>query len=153
VIGTTDDRDGVPADPRFKITLAGLDLEGPPASASADWEHAPHLIRVVSASSGRIEKNSLRGGSVVFAGGPWAILENVYKGRRRIPSATACSRVDTPTTSSWPATRPARGAVGQDLAVPGPLPSRVSDVVKDNVVEAGSARARTTRSRIPTPRS
>ena len=92
VIGTSDDRDSVPSETRFKITLARLDLEGPPASGSSDWEHAPHLIRVVSASSGRIEKNTLRGGSVVFAGGPWAIVENVYKGT---PPNTFCNGVFT----------------------------------------------------------
>jgi hypothetical protein len=78
VIGTTDDRDRVPQDPKFGITLARLDLQGP--AASSPWEMAVHLIRVVSASSGRIEKNTLKGGSVVFAGGPWTIAENSSRG-------------------------------------------------------------------------
>ncbi len=78
VIGTSDDRDGGQPDPKFRITLAGLDLQGPPAST--DWEHAVSLIRVVSASSGRVERNTLKGGSTVFAAGPWTISGNTHKG-------------------------------------------------------------------------
>jgi hypothetical protein len=78
VIGTTDDRDDVPKEPKFRITLARLDLQGPPASTS--WEESAHLIRVVSASSGRIEGNTLKGGSVMFEGGPWTITGNTFKG-------------------------------------------------------------------------
>ena len=78
VIGTSDDRDGGQSDPKFRIVLANLDLQGPPAST--EWENALHLIRVISASSGRIERNVLKGGSVVFSGGPWTIAENTHKG-------------------------------------------------------------------------
>jgi hypothetical protein len=78
VIGTTDDRDEGFKEPRYRITLARLDLQGPPSSS--EWEDSAHLIRVVSASSGRIEGNTLKGGSVVFEGGPWAIAGNTYKG-------------------------------------------------------------------------
>ncbi len=78
VIGTTDDRDNVPNDPKFRITLANLDLEGPTASSA--WENSIHSIRVVSASSGRIEGNTLKGGAVRFGGGPWKITGNTYKG-------------------------------------------------------------------------
>ena len=78
VIGTTDDRDSDPKDSKYGITLARLDLEGP--AASSPWEEAVHLIRVVSASSGRISDNSLKGGEVIFGGGPWKITGNTYKG-------------------------------------------------------------------------
>ena len=79
VIGTTDDRDDRPgADPKHGIHLTKLDLQGPPARG--DWEETCHLIRVVTASSGRIEGNTLKGGSVVFVGGPWTIADNTYRG-------------------------------------------------------------------------
>ena len=78
VIGTTDNRDNVPNDGKFRITLARLDLQGPPANTA--WEEAVHLIRVVSASSGRIERNTFKGGAISFAGGPWTIVDNICKG-------------------------------------------------------------------------
>jgi hypothetical protein len=78
VIGTTDNRDNVPSDGRYGIKLIRLDLQGPQANSA--WEEAVHMIRVVSASSGRIERNTMKGGAVVFGGGPWTITENVSKG-------------------------------------------------------------------------
>ena len=137
VIGTTDNRDGnVPEDPKHRITLARLDLQGPPASSA--WEEATHLIRVVSAASGRIEKNTLKGGAVVFAGGPWTIAENSYKGT--LPSTFSYglfsaryvhdlvlvgnkARDEGPSGKTW------RFLV---LAQRG-----VNDLIKDNVVEGG----------------
>ena len=79
VIGTTDDRDGPNfKDPKHRIHLRNLDLQGDPASTP--WEEAAHLVRVVSGSSGRIEANTLKGGGVVFIGGPWTIANNTYLG-------------------------------------------------------------------------
>jgi hypothetical protein len=78
VIGTTDDRDNVPSDGKYGIKITRLDIQGP--EVKSGWEEAIHLIRVVSASSGRIERNTMKGGSVSFAGGPWTIAENHCKG-------------------------------------------------------------------------
>ena len=82
VIGTTDDRDGRPAEPRHAIRLTRLDLEAPPAATAppAPWEPAPNLIRFNTAHSGRIEGNTLRGGTTLFEGGPWSIRDNRYLG-------------------------------------------------------------------------
>ncbi|WP_435005258.1 hypothetical protein P12x_003153 [Tundrisphaera lichenicola] len=138
VIGTTDDRDSVPADPKFKITLARLDLEGPAASSSTAWEHDTHLIRVNTAATGRIEGNTLRGGSVLFAGGPWTIVENTYKGT---PPNTFCNGV-----FSGRYTHDLK-LIGNKARPEGPsgktwrflvLTQRgMFDLVKDNVVEGG----------------
>jgi hypothetical protein len=78
VIGTTDNRDNVPSDGKYGIKIVRLDIQGP--EVKSGWEEAVHLIRVVSASSGRIERNTLKGGAVSFAGGPWRITENLCKG-------------------------------------------------------------------------
>lgn len=78
VIGTTDDRDQVPVDLKHRITLARLDLQSPPGSSP--WEEAPSMIRVISASGGRIERNTFKGGSILFAEGPWSIVDNVHRG-------------------------------------------------------------------------
>ena len=136
VIGTSDDRDGGQADPKFRIILANLDLEGPPAST--EWERAVNLIRVISASSGRIERNVLKGGSVYFAGGPWKVAENIHKGT---PPKTFCDGLFT-------------GRYTHDLALVGnkavpEAPSGkvwrflvltqrgVNDLIKDNIVGGG----------------
>lgn len=90
VIGTTDNRDPAqsPADPKVGVTLARLDLEAPPAAAKdGPWEPAAHLIRVKTATCGRVEGNRLRGGSVLFEGGPWVIRGNIYRGT---PPRTFC---------------------------------------------------------------
>ncbi len=78
MIGTSDDRDGGMPDPKFGVVLSRLDIQGPPAST--DWEHAVQLIRVISAASGQIERNVLKGGAVVFSNGPWRVAENIHKG-------------------------------------------------------------------------
>jgi hypothetical protein len=78
VIGTTDNLDSGPSQLLVNITLSGLDLETPPAASS--WEAAPDLIRVVSAQSGAITNNILKGGTTEFFGGPWQIVGNTYEG-------------------------------------------------------------------------
>jgi hypothetical protein len=78
VIGTTDNLDPGPPRLLVNITLSGLDLETPPAASS--WEPAPDLIRVVSAQSGTITNNALKGGTTEFFGGPWQVVGNTYDG-------------------------------------------------------------------------
>jgi hypothetical protein len=81
VIGTTDNLDaGAPDDPKKNLTIAGLDLEGPPADDPSGWADAPRLLRLVSARSGRIEGNRLRGGPIEVVGGPWQVVDNDYRG-------------------------------------------------------------------------
>lgn len=136
VIGTTDDRDHVPHDPKFKLHLSRLDLEGPPPSA--DWEEATHLIRVISALSGRIERNTLRGGSVVFTNGPWSIAENLYKGT---PPKTLCNgafagRYTHDVIISGNKARP-EGPSGKTWRFLVLTQRGMSDTVRGNVVEGG----------------
>ncbi len=81
IVGTTDNLDAtdkLPPDPRAAITIRRLDLEGPPQGGP--WEEAVRAIRVVSASSGLIERNTIKAGSVLFSGGPWTIVDNVSTG-------------------------------------------------------------------------
>ncbi len=78
LIGTTDDRDKGNDDPRHKIIIRRLDLQAPPSST--DGEEAPRLLRLNKAASGRIEANRLKGGAILFAGGPWTITDNDYRG-------------------------------------------------------------------------
>ena len=78
IIGATDDRDQVPADPRHGIALLGLDIQGPPPTA--DWEETPQAARLVQASSGRIERNILKSGTISTNGGPWSISDNDCRG-------------------------------------------------------------------------
>src|SRR5207237_1596709 len=58
--------------------ITHLDRQSPPASTA--WEEAPRLIRLASASSGRVVGNTLKGGPTEFLGGPWQILDNDYRG-------------------------------------------------------------------------
>ena len=136
VIGTTDNRDNGFQDPKYRITLARLDLQGPPGSSP--WEEATHLIRVVSASSGRIEKNTLKGGAVKFAGGPWTISENVFKGT--LPN-TFCYELFS---ARYVHDLTLVGNKARDVGPSGKtwrflvLAQRgANDLIKDNVVEGG----------------
>ncbi len=78
VIGTTDNFDPGPAQLLENITLTNLDLESPPAASA--WESTPDLIRVISAQSGVISNNILKGGTTEFVGGPWQVVGNTYEG-------------------------------------------------------------------------
>ena len=78
LIGTTDERDPSANDPKAAVVLTGLDLQSPPAAGA--WEEAPRLIRVTSASAGRIVGNTLKGGSIELNGGPWIVTDNAYRG-------------------------------------------------------------------------
>ncbi len=76
VIASADHRpDG---GPRHQVALVNLDLEAP--AASSDWEEAINLVRLLSAASGRVEHCTLKGGTVLFGGGPWSVLDNEYRG-------------------------------------------------------------------------
>jgi len=66
---------------QFGLELKGLDLEAPPVTASnTEPAWAPKLIRFVSADSGRIVGNRLRGGATHLVGGPWEIVGNTHTG-------------------------------------------------------------------------
>ena len=78
VIGTTDNFDPNNGQPIEDVTLTHLDLQGPPAATS--WEEAPSLLRLVSAQSGVVSDNTLKGGTTEFLGGPWQVVGNTYKG-------------------------------------------------------------------------
>ena len=80
VIGTTDNLDGVKADPKVNLTFSGLDLEGPQKSGTAAWEETPRLMRLRDATCGKVVKNTLRGGLIHLFGGPWEVVDNEYKG-------------------------------------------------------------------------
>ncbi len=80
VIGSTDNLDPDPHDPKCDVRLIGLDLEGPPSSGKAPWEEAVRLARLVTATSGRIERNRLKGGAIEIFGGPWRIVGNDFRG-------------------------------------------------------------------------
>ena len=79
VIGSTDNRDPAQPGPRHAVVLRHLDLEAPPAP-SDQWTSCLNLVRLNTATSGRIEGNELRGGSVMVEGGPWSIVDNIYRG-------------------------------------------------------------------------
>ena len=78
LIGARDDRDKPSDDPRFAINLLRLDLQSPPPASA--WEESPGSIRVLDSASGRIERCIIKGGAILFAGGPWAILDNDCRG-------------------------------------------------------------------------
>jgi hypothetical protein len=79
VIGTTDNLDTGAHPPKAGLVFRKLDLESPPASGG-DWEEAARLFRLVTAENGEVVGNRLRGGMVEFAGGPWRIRDNAYRG-------------------------------------------------------------------------
>lgn len=78
LIGATDDRDKPSNDPKHGLNFLRLDIQGPPPSSV--WEEAPHTIRAINASGGRIERCILKGGAVLFTGGPWSIVDNDCRG-------------------------------------------------------------------------
>ncbi len=78
VIGTTDNTDGIPNAIKTAITLTRLDIESPPVPSG--WEEAPRLMRLVTAQSGTIVGNVLKGGPIEVIGGPWTIAGNNVRG-------------------------------------------------------------------------
>lgn len=78
VIGSSDDHDAGQTDPKAGIILRHLDVQTPPPASA--WEQAPILIRLTSGTGGRIESNTLRGGSTEVMNGPWTIVNNNYVG-------------------------------------------------------------------------
>jgi hypothetical protein len=88
VIGGPDNFDPSPSSPLVAIALSHLDLESPPVAATATPGEAPRLIRMVSALSGVVADNTLKGGTSEFFGGPWRVTGNTYLGT--VPNTT-CS--------------------------------------------------------------
>ena len=78
VIGTSDNTDGYQPDPKIAVNVRNLDLQSPPVLAGI--EEAPRLLRLVTARSGEVSGNTLKGGITEFAGGPWRIVGNTYDG-------------------------------------------------------------------------
>ena len=78
VIGTSDNTDGDQPDPKIAVNVRNLDLQSPPVLAGI--EEAPRLLRLVTARSGEVSGNTLKGGITEFAGGPWRIVGNTYDG-------------------------------------------------------------------------
>lgn len=78
VVGSTDNTDPWSPDPLVALTFRHLDLQSPPASTA--WEEAPRLFRLVSAGSGVVADNLLKGGVTEVQGGPWRITGNDFRG-------------------------------------------------------------------------
>ena len=89
VIGTTDNLDSGPHEPKVNLVFEKLDIAGPPSAMVKPWEEAPKLFRLVNATSGRVVGNTLRGGVSEFFEGPWVIDGNDYRGTMPGTSATA----------------------------------------------------------------
>ncbi|ADV61411.1 hypothetical protein Isop_0821 [Isosphaera pallida ATCC 43644] len=62
------------------LVFRRLTLTIPPPANPDAWTEAPNLMRLISARDGVIEANTLRGGPVVFSGGPWIITDNDFQG-------------------------------------------------------------------------
>jgi hypothetical protein len=80
VVGTTDDRDNRLNATKIDLAFTNLDIEAPPVPTSSSFVPAPSLFRLVTAESGRIESNTLKGGTIEVIGGPWRIAGNDYRG-------------------------------------------------------------------------
>ncbi|CAN5912893.1 hypothetical protein BH23PLA1_BH23PLA1_23320 [soil metagenome] len=78
VIGTTDSLDGNVGGVKVGLAITNMDLEGPPPTHPG--EQAVKLMRLVSADSGRIAGNVLKGGTTQFMRGPWEVVGNDYRG-------------------------------------------------------------------------
>ncbi len=78
VIGTTDAFDGTSGGIKVGLAITNLNIEGPTPSKSG--ELAVKLMRLVSAESGRIANNRLKGGTTQFRRGPWEVVGNDYRG-------------------------------------------------------------------------
>jgi len=78
VIGTTDNLDQGHTDVKEDVVITHMDIASPPAASS--WELTPDLIRMMSASSGQVSYDVLKGGTTEVAGGPWQIVDNDYQG-------------------------------------------------------------------------
>lgn len=78
VIGTTDNLDRGYSDVKANLALTRLDVQGPPATTPG--EEAVGLIRLSGALGGRVEGNTLQGGTTRFLHGPWRVVGNTYRG-------------------------------------------------------------------------
>jgi hypothetical protein len=84
VIGTSDNLNPGTGDPKFALALTNLDVQSPPAATAL--EPAPDLMRVITASSGLVAGNTLKGGTTEVRGGPWHVVNNNYLGT--VPGTT-----------------------------------------------------------------
>ena len=89
VVGTSDNFDGVQADPKIAVVARNLDLQSPPVPVGT--VEAPRLLRLITARSGEVSGNTLKGGITEFAGGPWRITGNTYLGT--VPNTVAFAAV------------------------------------------------------------
>lgn len=80
VIGTTDNLDNLPDNPKPALVFESLDLAGPPSSKSSGWEDALKLMRLKDAPCGRVVGCTLRGGVVETFDGPWVFEGNTFNG-------------------------------------------------------------------------
>ncbi len=80
VIGMADQFDAGHDQPMVNVTITRLDLEIPPVEKPEGWIEALRLMRLIRAKSGVIAGNRLRGGPIEFLDGPWAIVDNDFRG-------------------------------------------------------------------------
>lgn len=78
VIGTTDNLDAYRGGLKVNVVLTRLDVRSP--DPATPGEEAPRVLRLATARSGRVESNTLRGGTTEFLRGPWTIAGNTYLG-------------------------------------------------------------------------
>ena len=81
VIASTGLEEASKGGTKVNLVLSDLDLQGPPVTATNDAPASGvNLVRFATAESGRIVGNTLRGGTIYLAGGPWEVADNVYRG-------------------------------------------------------------------------
>jgi hypothetical protein len=134
VIGSTDNLDGGAHPVKAGIVLRNLDLESP--SSPGPWDPAPNLIRLLTAINGRIEKNTLKGGSTELKNGPWSVVDNHYRGAVPNTATPAAFSVHDPQdlllARNHVAPEGPSGKTWRFLILTG---TGTNDVIRDNVVE------------------
>jgi hypothetical protein len=78
IIGSSDNLDTGAPGTVAGIVIRALDIEAPPNPGQ--WAEAPRMMRFMTALNGRIEKNTLKGGTIELRHGPWVIVDNDYRG-------------------------------------------------------------------------
>jgi hypothetical protein len=136
VIGSTDDQDSSSHPLKAGLVLSQLDLEAP-AVPGPSYEPAPSLIRLVTALNGRIEGNTLKGGGMELAHGPWQVIKNTYNGTVPFTKSPAVISIhwlhDTTIARNTAVPRGPSGKTWRFLVMTG---SGYNDVVEKNRVEA-----------------
>lgn len=62
------------------LSLTRLDIEAPAAASSSSHEVAINLMNFEGRNAGRIADNILKGGYIQLGVGPWAVVDNDYRG-------------------------------------------------------------------------